>query len=187
MDLPAILLVAVGLAMDAFAVSLAAAGSGRSSGGRAQFRLSFHFGLFQFLMPVIGWCLGANLAGWLRAVDHWIAFALLTFVGIRMFLSGCKAGPQVPAGDPSRGFSLVALSVATSLDALAVGFSLALLDVSIWYPAALIGVVTALLSLLGARLGAILGRAFGRGMEITGGILLVLIGIRIVMMHVLGG
>jgi len=175
--------------MDAFAVSLAAAGSGRAAGGRAQFRLSFHFGLFQFLMPVIGWFLGRRLAGALAAVDHWIAFGLLAFVGARMILSAWKGGPDapVPRGDPSRGLTLVALSVATSIDALAVGFSLALLHVEIWYPAAVIGVVTAALSFAGVRLGAFLGRAFGRGMEAAGGILLLLIGLRILLEHLLGG
>ena len=189
MELSSILLMALGLAMDAFAVSLAAAGSGRAAGGRAQFRLSFHFGLFQFFMPVIGWYIGARLAGALAAVDHWIAFGLLAIVGGRMILSGSRGDPDspVPRGDPSRGLSLVALSVATSIDALAVGFSLALLHVNIWYPAAVIGVVTAALSFAGVRLGIRLGRVFGRGMEITGGVLLLFLGVRILVEHLMGG
>jgi len=186
MDLIEIIGIAVGLAMDACAVSLAAGASGRSPGKRAAFRLSFHFGLFQFFMPVIGWYGGSLMAGPMQAVDHWIAFALLAFIGGRMIWSGFRAGDPSPT-DPSRGTTLLMLSVATSIDALAVGFSLALLQVEIWQPSAIIGLVTAALSLAGLRLGALLGARFGKRMELAGGVLLVFIGARILVEHLVNG
>jgi putative Mn2+ efflux pump MntP len=179
------LMIAVGMAMDAFAVSLGAGASGHARGGRAVFRLSFHFGLFQFLMPVLGWYLGSTIAPYIGAVDHWIAFGLLAFVGGRMIRSGFDAGQAMRGSDPSRGLTLVALCVATSLDALAIGLSLAMLRVTIWYPSAVIGVVTGGLSLIGLRLGTQLGSRFGTRMEIVGGVILVGIGLRIVVGHLI--
>jgi putative Mn2+ efflux pump MntP len=181
-----ILMIAVGMAMDAFAVSLGAGASGHAKGGRAIFRLSFHFGLFQFLMPVIGWYLGSTIAPYIGAVDHWIAFGLLAFVGGRMVRAGLRAGQETLGNDPSRGLTLVALCVATSIDALAIGLSLAMLRVTIWYPSVVIGVVTGGLSLVGLRLGTQLGARFGKRMEIVGGTILIGIGLRLVLSHVTG-
>jgi putative Mn2+ efflux pump MntP len=181
MDFIETLMIAVGLAMDAFAVSLAAGTSGQAIGGRAAFRLSFHFGLFQFMMPVIGWFLGAAIAPQISSFDHWIAFALLVFVGVRMICSGFNQGGEVWATDPSRGLTLVMLAVATSIDALAIGLSLAMLRVRIWYPSVVIGVVTGGLSLVGLRVGTRLGVRFGKRMEVAGGAILALIGIRILL------
>jgi putative Mn2+ efflux pump MntP len=120
-----ILFMAVGLAMDAFAVSLAAGTHKEINGFRPTFRLSFHFGFFQFLMPVLGWALGTKLEGAIQAFDHWIAFGLLAFVGARMIHAGLTSPDDAPRSDPSRGLTLVGLCVATSIDALAVGLSLA--------------------------------------------------------------
>jgi putative Mn2+ efflux pump MntP len=178
-----IVLVAIGLAMDAFAVSLAAGTAGRAGTPRAVFRLSFHFGLFQFMMPVIGWYAGTKVTRYVGAFDHWIAFGLLVFVGGRMVLSGLGKGMKESARDPSRGWALVMLSLATSVDALAVGLSLAVLEVGIWYPAVLIGVITAGLCVVGIALGNRLGLLVGRRMEAAGGVLLILIGIRILVGH----
>lgn len=179
-----IMLIAAGLAMDAFAVSLAAGAAGRSRGRRAAFRLSFHFGLFQALMPVAGWLLGRSFVSLIAAVDHWIAFGLLAFVAARMIRSGLSDGAEsAAAGDPSRGASLVMLSVATSIDALAVGLGLAMLRVDIWYPCVVIGVVTAALSLTGLRLGSILGGRVGKRVEILGGCILLGIGAKILVEH----
>jgi putative Mn2+ efflux pump MntP len=180
-----ILMIAVGLAMDAFAVSLAAGTSGSAVGPRAAFRLSFHFGLFQFMMPVVGWFLGARIAPLISSVDHWIAFGLLVFVGMRMIRSGFNQGGKVYATDPSRGLTLVVLAIATSIDALAIGLSLAMLRVKIWYPSVVIGVVTSGLSLFGLRVGTRLGARFGKRMEIAGGAILALIGLRMLLSHLL--
>jgi len=177
-------LVAIGLAMDAFAVALGAATAARPMAPRAAFRLPFHFGLFQALMPVAGWLAGATVSVYVAAIDHWVAFALLGFVGARMFREGVT-GERAPesALDPSKGWTLVILSIAVSIDALAVGFSLAMLGVDIWYPAVAIGIITGSLTLLGMRVGQRLGRSFGRAMEAAGGLLLFAIGVRILIQH----
>ena len=177
------LLLALGLAMDACAVSLAAGASGRAAGGRAAFRLGFHFGLFQFLMPIAGWLLGLAVAHLIAAVDHWIAFGLLAVVGGRMIRSGLDPAVEPGLGDPSRGWSLVLLSIATSIDAFAVGLSLAMIRVAIWQPAVVIGLVTATMSVAGLWLGSRLGRAFGPRMEVIGGVILLLVGLRILAAH----
>ncbi len=187
MSFLSILLIALGLAMDAFAVALGAGASGRARGRRAAFRLSFHFGLFQFLMPVIGWLIGTRVAGLIAAFDHWVAFALLAVVGARMVRAGLDASAEAGAGDPSRGATLIMLSVATSLDALAIGLTLAMLRVDIWYPSAVIGLVAGALSLAGLRLGSRLGARFGKRMEIAGGVVLILVGLHILLSHLTGG
>ncbi len=185
MSLIEILLLAVGLAMDAAAVSLVAGASGLAANRRGTFRLAFHFGLFQFLMPIAGWFVGSRLATLITHIDHWVALALLAFVGGRMIRSGLGPGLKSPP-DPSRGLTLITLSVATSIDALAIGLSLAFLHVGIWKPAAVIGVVTAALSLAALHLGARLGALAGRRMEVAGGVLLILIGARILLAHLRG-
>jgi putative Mn2+ efflux pump MntP len=183
MDWLEILLIAGGLSMDAFAVALGAAASGRTLDGRATFRLSFHFGLFQFLMPVLGWSAGVSVSALVASVDHWLAFALLLAVGVRMIRAGLRKDAPTYRRDPTRGWSLVALSVATSLDAFGVGLSLAMLAGPIWYPAVVIGVVTGALTLVGVRLGSRLGARVGGRMEIAGGVILIAVGVRIVFAH----
>ncbi len=179
-----ILLIAIGLSMDAFAVSLAAGTHDQTRELRPSLRLSFHLGLFQFLMPVVGWFAGVTVESMIKSYDHWIAFGLLALVGLRMIHAGIAGEEGGGSADPTRSYTLVLLSVATSLDALAIGLSLAMLNVSIWYPSAVIGVVTAGLSLLGIRLGNRLGSKFGKGMEVAGGVILCLIGLRILYSHV---
>ncbi len=178
-----VLLLAVAMAMDAFTVCLVVASTGQSPGGRPAFRLSFHFGLFQFIMPLIGWVCGVEAGHVIQRYDHWVAFSLLAFVGLRMIKSALSNEDQTQRADPSRGWTLVLLSVAVSIDALAVGFTLGLLGISVWYPAVLIGVVTGLLSLAGLRLGRGVGRRLGKPFEIIGGLVLIGIGVRILMDH----
>jgi putative Mn2+ efflux pump MntP len=176
--------IALGLAMDAFAVSIAVGLSLQRVGARQTFRLAWHFGLFQALMPVLGWIAGLTVADLISAVDHWVAFGLLLAIGGRMLYGSLREGtaPEV-ARDPTKGASLVVLSVATSIDALAVGLSLAFLRVDIWYPAAVIGVVAGALTTVGLQLGGRFGSWFGRRMETVGGVVLVLIGARILVEH----
>jgi manganese efflux pump family protein len=182
MSRPELLLIALGLAMDSFAVSLGAGAHERVRGLRPTFRLWFHFGLFQSLLTFVGWSLGVGMAGLIASWDHWVAFILLGLVGGKMVKEGV-AGPngatEVEKEDPSRGLLMVSLSVATSLDALAVGITLGVLGMSIWYPGAVIGLVTALLSLIGLRIGQFLGRKLGKWMEVGGGIVLLLIALKI--------
>jgi putative Mn2+ efflux pump MntP len=180
-------LVAVGLAMDAFAVSLGIGTTRFAYGPRPLFRLSFHFGLFQALMPVLGWLMGASIASYIAPVDHWVAFGLLAFVGIRMIRSGLNPDGESHETDPSRWPTLIVLSIAVSIDAFAIGLSLAMLEVSIIYPAIVIGMVTGALSLAGLLAGRRLGERFGKRMEILGGVLLIVIGIRVVLSHLFPG
>ncbi len=186
MSIIEVFLLALSMAMDAFAVCLGVGTQAQHSSKRQTFRLSFHFGLFQFVMPIIGWFAGMKIVRFISGYDHWVAFGLLAFVGVRMIRSGLDPSPEADKGDPSRGWSLVLLAVATSIDALAVGFSLGLVGVTIWYPAAVIGVVTGLVSWLGLRLGHRLGVKFGKRTEMAGGSLLVLIGLRILVQHLFG-
>jgi putative Mn2+ efflux pump MntP len=168
-----ILVVAVGLSMDAVAVSLAASASNRARGARAMFRLSFHFGLFQFLMPVIGWLIGATVAPYIASFDHWV----------RMIRAALGGRDEDLGRDPSRGATLLMLSVATSIDALAIGLTLAMIGDGIWTASAVIGIVTASLSLLAVALGTRVGRAVGTRMEIVGGLALIAIGVKILVDH----
>jgi putative Mn2+ efflux pump MntP len=178
-----ILLIAVGLAMDAFAVSLGI-GAGRHAGSAgARFRLPFHFGLFQFAMPILGWLGGTWVEQLISSFDHWVAFGLLAFVGGRMVQSGLSKQESPILADPSRGRLLVMLSVATSIDALAVGLSLAMLRVSVVLPSIVIGIVAASLSLAGLLLGNRLGTTFGKRTEVLGGLILIGIGLRVLIEH----
>jgi putative Mn2+ efflux pump MntP len=179
-----IILLALSMAMDAFAVCLAAGSLRLAQGPRPAFRLSFHFGLFQFIMPVVGWLAGATIEPIIRNYAHWVALGLLGFVGLRMIHSAIS-GEESQSNDPSRGWTLVLLSVAVSVDALAVGLSLGLLSIFVWYPAIVIGVVTGILSLVGLRLGNRFDRQFGKSVGVIGGLVLIGIGLQIVISNLL--
>lgn len=185
MTLAAVFLIALSMAMDAFAVSLCS-GLKIGPGPRPVFRIAFHFGLFQALLPVVGWLFGNTIEPLVKNYDHWVAFGLLAFVGIRMIRSGLRKEEEEILKDPSRGWTMVMLSIAVSIDALAIGLSLAFLKVSIWTPALVIGLVTGALSLLGLRMGHGVGLRFGKPIEVLGGLVLVAIGVRIVVSHLVG-
>jgi len=178
-----IVVIAIGLAMDASAVCLAASAAGFAKDARAVFRLVFHFALFQFLMPLLGWVLGVGFVGYFKSVDHWIAFGLLFFVGGRMIQEGMDKSQDTQKKDPSRGATMVMLSVATSIDALAVGLSLAMLETGILFPSIMIGLITAGMSFTAIKIGSKLGSLFGKKMEIMGGVILICIGGRILFSH----
>lgn len=186
MDSLTILGTAWALAMDAFAVATAVSAGLPVLTARHTFRLAWHFGLFQALMPILGWLGGAVLLSVMAAVDHWIAFGLLTFLGLRMIWEARHPEDRSQNYDPTRGWSLVSLSVATSIDAFAVGLSLGLIGVSIWVPALIIGLVTLVLTYLGTRIGRKVGRYLGQWAERVGGIVLIGIGIRILLQHLAG-
>jgi len=171
--------IAVALAMDAFAVAIATGVCLKEVNRRQVFRLSWHFGLFQALMPIIGWRAGAAVHAYMKASGHWIAFALLSLIGINMIRAAFKPEDcDAVLTDPTRGWSLVMLSLATSMDALAVGFSVSMLDISIWLPAFIIGVVACLFTIgglqIGMRIGALAPLSFYA--ELLGGIVLLGIG-----------
>jgi manganese efflux pump family protein len=179
--------IAVGLAMDAFAVAVAAGLALGQLTFRRVFRLAFHFGLFQFLMPIVGWLAGRTVAPYICAFDHWVAFGLLGYVGAKMLWDARPAnGDSGRAGDPTRGRMLVTLSVATSIDALAVGLSMAFLCVSVWTPSVVIGLVAAMFTGVGMWIGRRFGDRLGKWAEIAGGLVLIAIGIRILVSHLFG-
>jgi len=179
------LLVALGLAMDAFAVSLGAGTSGLASRPRPIFRLSFHMGLFQGMMTFLGWLAGLSIISLISAFDHWIAFGLLAFVGSRMVHSGLSSGTETHREDISRGGTLLMVCIATSIDAMAVGLSLSMIKVEILVPSIIIGVVTLILSLVGLLTGNYLGEKFGKRMEVLGGLILIGIGLRVLYTHII--
>jgi manganese efflux pump family protein len=184
MPFTAIFLIAISMAMDAFAVSL---GSGVKigPGPRPLFRIAFHFGLFQAVMPVIGWLFGNTIEPYVKHIDHWVAFGLLAFVGVRMICSGLGKNEEESSKDPSRGLTMVMLSIAVSIDALTIGLSLGLLGITIWTPALVIGLVTGALSLIGLRVGNGFGEKYGKPVEVLGGLVLIGIGVQIVLSHVI--
>jgi len=153
--------------------------------GRQVFRFAFNFGLFQAAMPVAGWLAGRGLSEHIESWDHWVAFALLVLIGGKAIRDVFRDGGDVDgrAPDPTRGLSLIVLSVAMGIDALAAGLSLALLQVTIWYPAAAISVITAGLTVCGMCLGSRVGERLGLLVRVLGGVILIAIGFKILVEH----
>lgn len=184
MSTPALLGIAVGLAMDTFAVAIAASVALGSVSPRQVFRFAFHFGLFQAMMPMIGWLAGSTIEQYIVAWDHWVAFGLLAFVGGKaIYAALAQEHDERPDSDPTRGWMLVTLATATSIDALAVGLTFAMLRVRIWYPCLVIGIVTAAFTVAGMLTGSRLGRRFGQRIEVLGGLVLIGIGLKILVQH----
>ncbi len=185
MNLLVVLGMAVALAMDCFAVAMGLSCGATRLTGRQTLRVALFFGLFQFAMPVLGWLAGENVLRYIERLDHWVALALLSFVGLKMIRESFASSHDRDTGpvDRTTGAPLLVLSVATSIDALAVGLSLAVLRTSILLPAALIGVVCFALTVVGAKLGPLVGRAVGRRAELLGGLILIGIGIKILAGH----
>ncbi len=171
-------LLAVALGTDAFSVAVGVGASGAS--GPRVFRLSWHFGLFQFLMPLVGWLLGRQLVAFIGSVGHLLVAAFLAYVGVRMVLAGLAEEEQLTRStmDRTRGAQLLFLSVATSLDALGVGVGLGLLEYAIVFPALVIGLVAALMTVAGMLVGDRLRRLIGRKAEVVGGLVLLGLALR---------
>jgi len=181
-----IIAVAFALAMDAFAVSVGISVNQEGVTKKQTLRLALHFSLFQFMMPILGWLVAQNvLIKYIEPFDHWVAFCLLLIIGGKMIYESFKRGekPEKSKADPTKGLSLIMLSVATSIDALAVGLSLAALQVAILYPAAVIGIVAFLMTIAGAKIGPLFGQFIGKRAELSGGLILILIGIKILLDH----
>ena len=167
--------------MDAFAVSLAVGSRIERLSFRPLFRLSFHFGLFQFMMPIIGWFLGSRIEHIVSSFGHWVAFGLLFIIGAKMVYESFSREAKLKGrADPTRKWLLILLSIATSIDALAVGFSIALLNVQVFAASLIIGIVAAIMTLIGMFFGKRLGAVFGRRMELLGGLILIAIGVKTV-------
>jgi manganese efflux pump family protein len=178
--------IAVALAMDAFAVAIAAGCTLGTVDFRQNFRLAWHFGLFQAVMPVVGWAAGLAFRNFIARYDHWAAFGLLLFVAQGMIREGYKKNSnQTVCKDPTKGGTMIMLSIATSLDALAVGLSLSMINVSIWMPAAVIGIVAAVFTTAGMHLGTTISRAgqLKRYADYLGALVLIAIAINILYEH----
>lgn len=190
LDILTLFALAVGLAMDAFAVSISLGGAIRHLRPTQTLRLGLAFGGFQALMPVVGYLAGRTIAEnpWVALFDHWIAFGLLAFLGGKMIYESrfLPEGDEHDDGlDPTKSVTLILLAVATSIDALAVGASLAFLKVTILTPSLVIGLTAALFAMVGARLGQRVGKHLGKRVEVFGGLALIAIGVRILVEHLM--
>jgi manganese efflux pump family protein len=180
-----LLAIAVALALDAFAVAVVAGLNLKVLTKRHLFRLSFHFGLFQAAMLAAGWLIGNALNAVVAAAAHWVAFALLLLVGGNVIWNAFRGTAETSTSlDPTSGWQLVFLSFATSLDALAVGLSLAMIGVSIALSASVVGLMATALTLLGMKLGSRVSVWWSRGSEVFGGLILIVIGLKILWDHI---
>ena len=168
--------------MDAFSVSITHGIANKSVKSVNAIKLAVSFGSFQAIMPVLGWLAGVNVIDLISEFDHWIAFILLTFIGARMIYESTRNVSEKLINSLSNGVLLM-LSIATSIDALAVGLSLSFLRVPILIPAIIIGLVTFSLSFLGVYCGNRIGCFLGNKVEVLGGIILIVIGLKILLEH----
>ena len=183
MNWTTIVLISFGLAMDAFAVSVTSGITIKRLRIVNALKIALFFGAFQALMPVVGWLAGLSLRESIGAIDHWIAFGLLSFIGCKMIYESTKMPSSKKPVDPLNVFVLLMLSIATSVDALAVGVTFAFLKVAVATPIITIGVVTFVLSLTGVFIGNRLGHFFEKKIEIAGGVILILLGTKILIEH----
>ncbi len=184
MDLLSLFLIAVGLSMDAFAVSVC---KGLAT---PKYKLKYSmicgawFGGFQALMPTVGYLLGVNFKKYITAIDHWIAFVLLALIGFNMIREALKNDDE--GADPSfTAKSMLLLAIATSIDALAIGITFAFLDVNIVAAVLFIGVCTFVISAAGVKIGSVFGTRFKSKAEIAGGAILIILGLRILIEHLM--
>ena len=182
-----IFLIAVSLALDAFAVSVSSGISIPGFGVKQAARMGLWSGAFQFMMPVAGWLLGSSVSQYIETVDHWVAFALLAVIGGRMAWGSLRGGEEDEAPADLSARRLCLLAIATSIDALAVGVSMAFMNVPVLLSAVVIGVVAFGLSVVGGLAGRRLGALFQRRAELVGGLVLVGIGVKILVEHTMGG
>lgn len=186
MKLTEVLLIALGLSMDAFAVSLASGATMKRLHLPRALKMGLFFGGFQAVMPVLGWAAGLSMKNFMAGWDHWIAFGLLLAVGGKMLYEAFEIKGEEECGAKTCPFdtgTLMVLAIATSIDALAVGLTFSLLQVSIAGPVLVIGLVTFLMSVAGVKLGSAGGHFFEHKMEAAGGLILIGIGLKILLDH----
>lgn len=178
--------ISVGLALDAFTVALTSSTMIQDLQIKHGLRMAAYFGFFQFIMPVIGWAAGKTFSTYISSIDHWIAFGLLVFVGGRMIWAGLPFGKNKDGGctdeekvDCRNLPTLFLLSIATSIDAMAVGLSFAMINISIIFPSVIIGIITFCLSMIGYYLGKLIGNKIKFKLDIVGGVILIGIGTKI--------
>ncbi|MDD6734993.1 MAG: manganese efflux pump MntP family protein [Clostridiales bacterium] len=185
MDILSIILIGIGLAMDAFSVSVTDGIVLKKPSFPQAAKIALFFGAFQFIMPCIGYLLGSAFASYIQASDHWIAFILLAFIGGKMLFEAIRGnddGEEIK--NPLSFSTLLVLAVATSIDALAVGVTFATVNAPLLFASSIIGTVTFVISLAGVFLGSRFGNLFGNKAEIAGGLVLIGIGIKIFAEHV---
>jgi len=185
MDFITIVAVAFGLSFDTFAVSLSYGVIQNKILFRQAVRIALIMAIFQAGLLVTGFFLGSFISNAVKTADHWIALALLSFLGIRMIIEGLRR-KEDNTKDFSKSLALIPLAVGTSIDAFAVGLSFALLNIRIWYSAIIIGIVTFLASMTAIRIGKSAGPRLGNKVEVVGGLILTAIGIKIFLEHMLG-
>ena len=182
MNILEIILIGIGLAMDAFAVSVCKGLSMQKMSIKKALIIALYFGGFQALMPVIGYFIGSTFSGFVEKVDHWIAFGLLAIIGINMIVEAFKKEDD-KLNDKVDVKTMLALAVATSIDALAVGITFAMLDNNIFIDATIIGLVTFIISFAGVKIGNVFGDKWGNKAEFVGGCILIIIGLKIILEH----
>ena len=192
MDLITLLGISVAVSMDAFSVSICKGLATKNFSIKTALLCGLWFGSFQALMPVIGFFLGSQFEHFITNIDHWIAFALLSFIGINMIrealneneITDVEQQPIVDNQGTSTGFkTMLGLAIATSIDALAVGVTFAFLKVNIWFSVMIIGITTFLFSFVGVKIGNVFGSRYSKTAEIIGGVILILLGLKIFVEH----
>ncbi len=178
-----VLLIAIGLSMDAFSVSICKGLSTKKFSWKIALICGLWFGLFQALMPVIGYYLGSQFSVMIESVDHWVAFGLLALIGLNMIREAIWGDDQQRDNGSLDFKTMLLLAIATSIDALAVGVSFACISVKLWSSVLIIGLTTFILSVIGVAVGNVVGSKFEKGSQIMGGIILILIGIKILLEH----
>jgi manganese efflux pump family protein len=185
MDYFSIIAIALGLSFDTFAVSLSYGVMQNKIFFRQAARIAIVFAVFQGGLTVSGYFLGSIISEYLKALDHWIALGLLGFLGLKMIIEGLKRNETKEIKDYSKPIILISIAIGTSIDAFAVGVSFAFLDVRIWISGIIIGIVTFLASMTAIRLGKSAGEKLGGKVEVIGGLILVAIGLKIFLQHIL--
>ena len=178
-----ILLIGIGLSMDAFSVSICKGLTTKQFSLKMALTCGWWFGFFQALMPVIGYFLGAQFQQYIETFDHWIAFGLLFLIGANMIREAFSKKEEESANDSMDTKTMLLLAIATSIDALAVGVSFACIQVRLWSSVLIIGVTTFLFSIIGVKIGNVFGSKYEKSAEIIGGIILILIGLKILLEH----
>ncbi|HPD64376.1 MAG TPA: manganese efflux pump MntP family protein [Bacteroidia bacterium] len=185
MDTLSLFLIAIGLSFDTFAVSVSNGLKDKELSFVNAFKIAFSLALFQSLMPVMGWLFGSTIKTYFEAIDHWIAFSLLLLIGLKMIYDGLFSKSENKNLNPLHLPTLLMLSLATSIDALVVGFGFAFLEINIVAAALIIAFTTGIVAMLGMLFGKKISGAVGNFAEILGGIILIGIGVRILLMHIL--
>lgn len=182
MSLFGIIVLSIGLGMDAFAVSVCKGVSFKKGNLKKSIIVASYMGIFQALMPVIGYFLGISFADKITSIDHWLAFGLLFIIGVKMVKEALSKDVEV-VNDNVDFKEMIILAIATSIDALAVGITFAFLNVNLWFSITLIGSITFLLSLIGTKIGNLFGDKYEKKAEFVGGLILILLGLKIVLEH----